>query len=114
MRRSGVRVLDAAHLRATDRHRSHAQFCERRGRRGLSGSGQRRRRVLDGGSSRRRLRVPEDAPVSRPQTFWERTTPMLRAGALVALAGFLCLGAGDPDMVEMNVAAVLPLRGGGG
>ena len=37
----------------------------------------------------------------------------MRAAALVLLAGFLCLGAGDPDLVEMNVAAVLPLRGGG-
>jgi len=39
---------------------------------------------------------------------------MLRADALVALAGILCLGAGGPELVEMNVAAVLPLRGGGG
>jgi len=37
----------------------------------------------------------------------------MRARAVVAVAGVLCLGAGAPDAVEMNVAAVLPLRGGG-
>jgi len=37
----------------------------------------------------------------------------MRPRALVALVGVLCLGAGAPDSVEMNVAAVLPVRGGG-
>ena len=37
----------------------------------------------------------------------------MRARVLVALIGILCLGAGAPDPVEMNVAAVLPVRGGG-
>jgi len=37
----------------------------------------------------------------------------MRAPALVALVGILSLGDGAPDQVEMRVAAVLPVRGGG-
>jgi len=37
----------------------------------------------------------------------------MSARARIVLVGLLCLGAGAPDPVEMNVAAVLPLRGGG-
>jgi uncharacterized protein len=37
----------------------------------------------------------------------------MRARGLAALVGILSLGAGAPDPVEMNVAAVLPVRGGG-
>ncbi len=37
----------------------------------------------------------------------------MRARGLAALVGILCLGAGAPDPVEMSVAAVLPVRGGG-
>ena len=37
----------------------------------------------------------------------------MRARGLVALVGILCLGAGAPDPVEMKVAAVFPVRGGG-
>ena len=32
---------------------------------------------------------------------------------LVVLVGMLCLGAGAPDPIEMEVGGVLPLRGGG-
>src|SRR5437762_1123969 len=35
------------------------------------------------------------------------------ARGLVVLVGMLCLGAGAPDPVEMEVGGVLPLRGGG-
>jgi len=37
----------------------------------------------------------------------------MRAPGLVALVGILSLGDGAPDPVEMKVAAVLPVRGGG-
>jgi len=37
----------------------------------------------------------------------------MRARALLAVLAPLCLGAGAPDPVEMKVAAVLPVRGGG-
>ena len=37
----------------------------------------------------------------------------MRARALLALVSILCLGGGGPDLIEMNVAAVLPMRGGG-
>jgi len=37
----------------------------------------------------------------------------MRAQGLLAVMGTLCLGAGAPDPVEMNVVAVLPVRGGG-
>ena len=35
------------------------------------------------------------------------------ARGLVVLVGMLCLGAGAPDPIEMEVGGVLPLRGGG-
>ena len=35
------------------------------------------------------------------------------ARGLAALVGILCLGAGAPDLLEMKVAAVVPVRGGG-
>ncbi|TMB29637.1 MAG: bifunctional nuclease family protein [Deltaproteobacteria bacterium] len=35
------------------------------------------------------------------------------ARGLVVLVGMLCLGAGAPDPVEMEVGGVLPMRGGG-
>src|SRR3989442_15813934 len=38
---------------------------------------------------------------------------IMRASGLVALVGILSLGDGAPDQVEMKVAAVLPVRGGG-
>jgi len=37
----------------------------------------------------------------------------MRARGLIALVGILCVAAGSPDPVEMKVAAVLPVRGGG-
>jgi uncharacterized protein len=37
----------------------------------------------------------------------------MRPRALVAFVGILCSGAGAPDPVEMTVAAVVPVRGGG-
>jgi bifunctional DNase/RNase len=36
------------------------------------------------------------------------------ARGLIVLVGMLCLGASAPDLVEMQVAGVLPVRGGGG